>query len=138
MKPDGVTLYVHVTITGSYISIVVDLYSELCHFFTIPNIHSGLYLICSLVSFDSSNSTPPLVSKVSDLIYLLFDCQGVGKDRTCFMQQDSSKMEADNAAKANEETIAKEIPAEATVVAPEKKKQMLPIVKGLLKANEII
>lgn len=31
-------------------------------------------------------------------------------------------MEVDNAAKANEETIAKEIPAEATVVAPEKEK----------------
>lgn len=36
---------------------------RVCHFFTIPTYISVLYLICSLVSFDSSNSTPPLVSK---------------------------------------------------------------------------
>lgn len=56
-------MYVHVTITGSYISIVVDLDSELVTSLPFPTYISVLYLICSLVSFDSSNSTPPLVSK---------------------------------------------------------------------------
>uniref|UniRef100_A0A6N2MQE8 Uncharacterized protein n=1 Tax=Salix viminalis TaxID=40686 RepID=A0A6N2MQE8_SALVM len=42
----------------------IDLTLTVCHFFTILTYISVFYLICSLVSLNSSNFTPLLVSKV--------------------------------------------------------------------------